>query len=78
MSMVRTTQKADECMLDIGVWSYRSSGGIENAFHKRVLQQEHFAFSFSESAVADRPPGIPRCSDLPQSVTASSFEALSP
>jgi hypothetical protein len=37
MSTVRTTQKADEGLLDIGVWIYRSSGSIENAFQKVVL-----------------------------------------
>lgn len=32
MSTVRKTQKAEESLLDIGVWIYQSSGSIEIAF----------------------------------------------
>ena len=34
MSTVRKTQKAEESLLDIGVWIYQSSGSIEIAFQE--------------------------------------------
>ena len=34
MSTVRKTQKAEESLLDIGVWIYQSSGSIESAFQE--------------------------------------------